>query len=155
MNPVILCIGTKEVTGDRLAPLVGTLLKSKYNIPAFVYGDLNYDVNGLRLKETASFVKRAHKGAPLITVDAAIGDKNDIGKIKIRGGGVRPKEAIKKGSRPLGDIGILGVVAPDDGEPLMALMSADEELVASLAERIAKFINFLISDGLEEFALPG
>lgn len=48
MEIVIVCFGTGEVTGDSLAPMVGTALKEKYNIKTFVYGYLNDDINAKR-----------------------------------------------------------------------------------------------------------
>ena len=42
MEIVIVCFGTGEVTGDSLAPMVGTALKEKYNIKTTLLCDTNH-----------------------------------------------------------------------------------------------------------------
>ena len=58
MEIVIVCFGTGEVTGDSLAPMVGTALKEKYNIKTFVYGDLNDDINAKKIDSTLDMTFR-------------------------------------------------------------------------------------------------
>ena len=139
MEIVIVCFGTGEVTGDSLAPMVGTALKEKYNIKTFVYGDLNDDINAKKIDSTLDMIHSVHQGSVVIAVDACVGKKEDVGKIVVKEG-VRPKAALDKTANAYGDIGILGIVAPRDGDTLTNLLSADFSLVCGMSERIAKAI---------------
>ena len=85
--PVVLCVGCDKVVGDSLAPLVGSMLKTKYNIPVYVYGDLEYNITAQNIKNMVNKVKIWHDGAPIIVVDATLGDIDEIGNIKYYHGG--------------------------------------------------------------------
>ena len=125
-----------SITGDSLGPMVGTLLATRYNIPAFVYGTENCSVNGKNMKEWLKFIKTAHEGALFISVDASLGTKDNVGKIVIRSDGVCPA-AIKGKNERFGDVGILGVVAENNGDALMQLMSVSPLYVEKMADEVA------------------
>lgn len=133
---VIVCFGTMSISGDSLGPMVGTLLSTRYNIPAFVYGTENCSVNGKNMKEWLDFIKTAHAGALFIAVDASLGTKDNVGKIVIRSDGVCPA-AIKGKNERFGDVGILGVVAENKGDALMQLMSVSPLYVEKMADEVA------------------
>lgn len=140
MKPIVVCFGTAEVSGDSLAPMVGSILKNEYNVKTFVYGDLNHEINGNCIDDTVRFLKNTHEKNLIIAVDASVGKAADVGKIIIKKG-VRPKAAFDKNSKAIGDVGILGVVAENTDDPLCSLLSADAEFVRKMAEKIAKLVN--------------
>ncbi|MGN1096609.1 MAG: spore protease YyaC, partial [Christensenellales bacterium] len=140
MKPIVVCFGTAEVSGDSLAPMVGSILKDEYNVKTFVYGDLNHEINGNCIDDTVRFLKNTHEKNLIIAVDASVGKAADVGKIIIKKG-VRPKAAFDKNSKAIGDVGILGVVAENTDDPLCSLLSADAEFVRKMAEKIAKLVN--------------
>ncbi len=140
---VIVCFGTMSISGDSLGPMVGTLLASRYNVPAFVYGTENCSVNGKNMKEWLDFIKTAHAGALFIAVDASLGTKDNVGKIVIRSDGVCPA-AIKGKNERFGDVGILGVVAENRGDALMQLMSVSPLNVQKMADEVA----FLLKEAI-------
>ncbi|MGN0796264.1 MAG: spore protease YyaC [Christensenellales bacterium] len=144
MKPVVVCFGTAEVSGDSLAPMVGSILKEEYNVKAFVYGDLNHEINGNCIDETVKFLKNTHAKNLIIAVDASVGKAVDVGKIIIKKG-VRPKAAFDKNSKAVGDVGILGVVAENTSDPLCSLLSADAVFVREMAEKIAKLVDGTIN----------
>lgn len=116
--------------------MVGTLLSTRYNIPAFVYGTEACSVNGKNMREWLSFIKTAHKDALFIAVDAGLGTKDKVGKIVIRSDGVCPA-AIKGKTERFGDVGILGVVAENKGDALMQLMSVSPLYIEKMAAEVA------------------
>ena len=133
---VIVCFGTMSISGDSLGPLVGSLLASRYNVPAFVYGTENCSVNGKNMAEWLDFIKQAHRDALFIAVDASLGSADKVGQIVIRSDGVCPA-AIKGKTERFGDIGVLGVVAENKGDALMQLMSVSPLYVEELADKVA------------------
>ncbi len=137
MKFVILCIGSDKISGDSLGPLVGGMLREKYKLPCPVYGTEKAPVNGVNLPEYREMLTLFHPNAAVIAVDAAIGLKAEVGKIKIRSGGIKAGGAIAAPHKALGSIGILGVVAEKCNNPLAALLETPFGLVEAVAEKIA------------------
>ena len=108
--PVFVCIGSDLVIGDSLAPLVGTMLREK-NAPAFVYGSLQSTVTAKELSAAGKFIRQTNPKGKRIVIDAAVGDRNELGLIKVRSGPLTPGSGVHKKLPPIGDISILGIVA--------------------------------------------
>lgn len=132
---VIVCFGTSNISGDALGPKVGSMLIEKHNIPAFVYGTEDRQINGKNMREWLAFIKQVHEGALFISIDASLGSKDKIGQIVIRDDGVCPSGVTGKKER-FGDIGILGVVAQKQGDAIMQLLSVSPLYVDNLADKI-------------------
>lgn len=135
-QPVVVCFGTMSISGDSLGPMVGTLLATRYNIPAFVYGTEQLPVNGKNMDGWLDFIRDAHRGSLFIAVDASLGTADKVGQIIIRPDGVCPA-AIKGKKERFGDVGILAVVAENKGDALMQLMSVSQLYVSELADKVA------------------
>ncbi len=131
-RPVILCVGSDRVTGDCIGPLVGHLLKQRFDVPAFVYGGLDSPVNALNLAETAAFIAARHT-EPLLVIDSSVGSREDVGTIRLFSGAVRPGSALGKDLGSVGDVGITATVAPKNSD----LGAVRLNLVFNLAETIA------------------
>lgn len=141
---VIVCFGTTAISGDALGPMVGSLLTRKYNIPAFVYGTEENNVNGKNMSKWLDFIKAAHKDALFVAVDASLGKQDKIGQIVIRADGVCPSGVTGKSAR-FGDVGILGIVARNQGDALMQLMCVSPLEVSKLADKISILLNQAVS----------
>ena len=107
--PVVLCIGSDRVTGDCLGPLVGQMLSGKLDAYAFVYGSLS----------------------------APVGDKSDVGSVRVMGDGIYPGAAGGKSLPKVGDVSVTATVADMGGN---ALYGVKLGFVYSLAEVIASAI---------------
>lgn len=140
---VVVCFGTMAISGDSLGPQVGTLLREKYNISAFVYGTEDCTVNGKNMQEWLSFIKQVHEGALFVAIDASLGEKSKVGQIVVRPDGVCPAGVKGKKSR-FGDVGILGVVAQNAQDALMQLMTVSPLYVSKLADKVANMINIVL-----------
>ena len=138
--PVIICIGSASVMGDSLGPLVGDLLRDKYNVKAFVYGGIKQPVNGINYQKYIEHISKTHRDSFIFAVDACVGDGRDIGKIKISTAGVTAGGALNKNLQRVGDIGILGVVAKRGQDNLSALMQVSYNIVNEMSAVIAKRI---------------
>ncbi len=141
MNVLFLCIGSEKISGDSLGPIVGTLLREKYKLPYPVIGCEDMPVNGVNIDKYKNYVHRFFPAHRIIAIDAALGDKGDIGRIRYRRGGVRAGGALGLNNQPVGELAILGVVGERGGEPMQTLLNTPFERVVSLAERIAQAIN--------------
>ncbi len=108
--PVIVCVGSDLVLGDSLGPLVGTMLKQK-GCGAYIYGTLNAPITAKEVEYAKTYIKQTHPNSQLIAIDAAVGDADDVGIIKVLNRGLKPGLGVNKDLSMLGDVSVIGVVA--------------------------------------------
>ncbi len=142
--PIILCIGSERATGDALAPLVGSLLRNKFNVNTFVYGTLDSAVNAKNIEDVYAFIKNRHKNKKILTIDACVGAEQDVGFIKITSNGLLPRSAFEKTNVSFGDYGILGIVDKAYADPFN-VFTTRLSTVYNLANKIAEAINFALT----------
>lgn len=131
--PVFLCVGSDKFVCDSLAPIVAEILRNRHNIMAYVYGGLDYNINGNNLIEAVNYVETQHPYSTIVLIDATLGD--DVGKI-----------CLTKGSfaglgrclpiRNIGHVSILGVVGKKGKN--FDLNSTKLRIVTDMAEFISK-----------------
>ena len=110
--PVVLCIGSDLAIGDSLGPVTGSMLKRKtHGLNVYIYGTLSAPVTAKEMKYVREFLKETHPNAPVIAVDAAVGDEGDIGLIKILDSPLKPGAGANKNLGEVGDLSIMGIVA--------------------------------------------
>lgn len=105
--PVFLCVGSDKFVSDSLAPIVSEMLTKKYNIPAYVYGGLDYNINATNLTYAVNYIETMHPRNPIVLIDATLSE--DVGKIMLTSGGFAGLGKVIPIKR-VGDISILGVV---------------------------------------------
>jgi putative sporulation protein YyaC len=135
---IILCIGCEKVMGDMLGPLTGEELM-RGGFPGYIYGTTNNPVNGINIREYINFIKRIHPESLIISVDAAVGGREEIGQIKLKDTGVDAGAALERGLKVDG-LGIIGVVGDKKGNVMHNLMSADPQMIIKMSRKIAKII---------------
>ena len=134
--PVVLCIGSDLVLGDSLGPLVGTFLK-KRGINSFVYGSLYNPVTAKEIPKVKSFLKKTHPKSIVLSVDAAVGEKDDVGIIKVFNGGIKPGLGVNKNLGEVGDVSIIGIVAEKTKDNKSLFNFTRLGLIYKMAEKIA------------------
>ncbi len=138
--PVVFCVGTPRVKGDSLGPKVGDLLLSRYNVPAYVYGTSSHPVTGVNFSSYVRHLETFHPSSPVIAVDACLGKKDDVGKIKCTVNGLRAGSALKKNLGVVGSVSFLGIVAESGENNYLSLSRAAEKDVDKIASVIAEKI---------------
>lgn len=141
--PVIVCVGTDAAIGDVLGPLVGTALK-KSKISAYVYGCLEKTVTAKEISSVRKFISSVHPLSKTLVVDAAIGDKDDVGKIKIFDDGIYPGLGANKNLPKIGDGSIIGIVSPRSKNNEVFMNLTRFSPVYKMAETIAKGISLYV-----------
>ena len=76
-DTIILCVGTKKVWWDKLAPMVGTLLKNN-GFPLEVIGTMKDNVHAINLEERMGNIE---KGRNIIAIDSAVGNRDGLGQV--------------------------------------------------------------------------
>jgi len=106
-KPIFLCVGSDKFVCDSLAPIVAETLKNEFDIGAYVYGGLEYNINASNLTEAINYIETIHYNSPIVLIDATL-DEN-VGMIKFEEGcfaGLGRCLPIRR----VGTISILGVV---------------------------------------------
>ncbi len=109
--PIVLCIGSDLAVGDSLGPVAGTMLRRKGELSGYVYGTLRNPVTAKEVKYVDAFLRKTHPCSKIIAVDAAVGDENDIGLIKVIDAPLKPGSGANKRLGRVGDVSVLGIVA--------------------------------------------
>ena len=140
VRPVFMCVGSDKFICDSLAPIVSEMLTNKYNINAYVYGGLDYNINANNLMQAYNYIETEHPYSQIILIDATLG--NQIGKVVISEGGfgaLGRELPIKK----IGNFSILGVVGHKHKD--FNLNSTKLKIVLDMAKFISKGIAMALS----------
>ena len=134
--PIIICIGSDLVLGDSLGPLVGTFLKQK-GVGAFIYGTLNSPITAKEVEHARIHLKEFHPSSHVIAIDAAVGDREDVGLVKVVNKGLKPGLGVQKNLGTIGDTSIIGVVSERSAKNYNLFNLTRLSLVYKMAEQIA------------------
>lgn len=139
---VFVCVGSDLVLGDSLGPLSGTLLKSK-SLNAYVYGTLNFPITAKEIPYVQAHIKRFHPNSLCVAIDAAVGDGEDVGIIKVVNSSLKPGLGVNKKLGSVGDISIVGVVAGKSAQNYNLFNLTRLNLIYKMSS--------VITDGIKEF----
>jgi len=138
-KPVFLCVGSDKVLGDSVGALTGEILKTKHKINAYIYGDLDYNINANNIEKTILHIKKIHPYSPIVLIDGILGDMDEVGQIKFYPNGAFASGEFHKGVF-VGDYSILAVVDVKGIDSLSFLKSVKLKTVLTQAEFIADSI---------------
>ena len=141
-TPICICIGSDLVLGDSLGPLVGTLLKNK-GVRSYVYGTLNFPITAKEVEYARTYLKQMHPSCITIAIDAAVGNADDIGLIRVLNKGLKPGLGVDKKLEIVGDVSIIGVVTTKSIQNYNLFNLTRLNLVYKMAE--------VISSGIKEY----
>lgn len=138
---VFLCIGSDRYVGDSLGPLVGTMLTER-NVPFRVYGTLEEPVHAFNLKGILKGINKQFKKPLIFSIDASIGNKDQVGHVMFKEGPLTPGKALEKMLPEVGDYHFVGFVNYIDPLPTSQFLN-DTRLytVMNIAKTIVKVIN--------------
>lgn len=142
---IIICVGSDMILGDSLGPLVGTMLKRR-NVSAYVYGTLNYPITAKEVDYAKRYLKQMHPDSVAIAIDAAVGNNDDIGLLRVINKGLKPGLGVDKNLEVIGDISIIGIVAGKSLKNYNLFNLTRLNLVYKMAERIADGIDKYIAE---------
>ena len=140
--PIVVCIGTDAVTGDSLGPLVGSMLKQMLLGKTYVFGTVDCPITAKDVPFIAEFLKNAYPSTPVLAIDAALGQSEEVGKIKTHVKPIKPGLGVNKNLAEIGDISIIGIVE-EKSKGNKFLSSVRLSLVYRQAE--------IISSGIESY----
>lgn len=144
-TPILICVGSDMILGDSLGPLVGTMLKRK-KISSYIYGTLNYPITAKEVEYAKTYIKQMHPSSIAIAIDAAVGNNDDVGLIRVVNRGLKPGMGVDKNLGVIGDISIIGIVAGKSQSNYSLFNLTRLNLVFKMAEKIADGVEKYISE---------
>ena len=143
--PIVVCVGSDLAIGDSLGPIVGSMLQYKtQGLSTFLYGTLSAPVTAKEIGTLRAFLRETHRDCPVLAIDAAVGDKGDIGLIKLSDSPLLPGAGANKKLGAVGDVSIMGVVAEKSVSNYGLLNTTRLNLVYSMAEIISDAVAALL-----------
>ena len=141
IKPVFMCVGSDKYVADSLGPIVGEMLKKKYNINAYVYGSLDYNINAKNLNLCYNYIRTIHPRSQVIVIDATLGE--DVGNIKITDGVYAGMGNIIP-TQKFGDLSVLGVVGKAGKD--FRLNSVKMQLIVEMSKIISEALYMCCSN---------
>lgn len=136
---VIVCVGTDRSTGDSLGPLVGHFLENKLtNIR--LYGTIDEPVHALNIYDKLDIINKLYKNPLVLAVDACLGKEDNVEKILLQEGALRPGAAVNKDLPSFGDYTIKGIVNVGGYMETIVLQSTRLSRVMKMAKVISSAI---------------
>lgn len=139
-KPVFLCVGTDRVVCDSIGAITGELLKNKFKVNAYIYGDLDFNIDANNLDNTINHIKKMHPNSPIVLIDGILGDLDEVGMIKYYPQGAYAMGEFHKGIY-VGDFSILAVVGSKGVDGLNLLKSVKLKNILKQAEFIAESVS--------------
>ena len=135
-SPIFLCIGNSNVVGDLFGPMCGEMLKRKQICN--VVGDLSYNVTLSNLSLTYNKLRKENPFNPIIVVDSALSNFNDVGMINFLPYGCLP--AHEKNNQIMGDFSILANVNVLGINNFLFLKTVKFNMVKQMAQFVCNVI---------------
>ncbi len=147
---IFLCIGTDRVIGDSFGPLVGYkleyLFKEEENIK--VIGTLDNIICAHNISKIISDINNRYQDSFLIAIDAALSNRNNIGKIVVSKNNINVGSGFNKNNIYVGDMSIKGIVSKKMSNPkynFKLLQNTPLSLVMSMADVVVEGICDIIN----------
>ena len=144
-NVIILCIGTKKIIGDSIGPIIGENIKYMENEYLRIYGALENTINFNNAKSILTEIYENFDNPYLITIDAALGNKESMGRVILNKGYIKIGKALEKSICFYSNLTIKCVVGENTNSRfnnLIELKNADVEQVKKMAN--------IVSSGIEK-----
>lgn len=145
---ILLCIGTNQLIGDCIGPMVGELLNQetkKENI--IVYGNMIETINFKNARKTIEYILKKYKKPFIITVDSALGTEKMIKRIVVSKGMIKIGKSLGRSISYYSHINIKGVVGENKNtvfENIQTLKTVKPEIIVELSNQMVTGIKKMI-----------
>ena len=140
-NVVCVCIGSNQISGDCLGPIVGSYLKRLSDFD--VYGDMENPVNFKNAEYIMDLVCNKYSDDLKIIIDSALG--NNVGDIIIDCGELEIGKSLNRTKKVFGDLNIRAVVGRDYNNTYKNMMELRSRNVKDINAIAAKVVNTIMS----------
>ena len=147
-NVIILCIGTKRIVGDSVGPLIGENIKYLENEYIKIYGALENTINFNNAQNILTEIYKKFENPYIITIDAALGNKENMGQVVLNKGYIKIGKALEKSICFYSNLNIKCVVGKNTNskfDNLVELRKADMEEVENIAKVVSGGIGKVFS----------
>ena len=137
---VCVCIGSNQIAGDCLGPLVGSYLKDIKGVN--VYGDMESPVDFKNVDYIMDLVNDRYFDDLKIVIDSALG--SNVGDIIIDCGELEIGKGLNKTKKICGDLNIRAVVGKNYNDIYKNTMELKSRDMAEINKLAIKVVNMVI-----------
>ncbi|MGG2091311.1 spore protease YyaC [Bacillus sp. S13(2024)] len=137
-NIFFFCVGTDRMTGDSVAPFIGTFLKE--NGYENVLGTIDDPVHAVNLEEK---IKEIPNDMTVLAIDACLGKSQNVGRLILKSGSLHAGAGVGKELPKVGDYHVQAIVNIDGKESslnMSILQVTRLKVVLDMAKKITKAI---------------
>lgn len=152
LSIIFYFIGTDRCTGDSLGPIAGEKFKNLIYNNIYFFGSLESPVHAVNINEIVRRNEILHKHSLIISVDASLGSKNNVGKVILQNKPVKPGSALNKNISTIGDYSITGIVNYSDKLDFIILQNTRLYNVFKLSRFISEGIYMCLETNSQKSA---
>lgn len=139
-NLAILCVGTNKIIGDSIGPIIGSNLKHMENDFMHVFGTTCNPLDFYNARNIINNLYENYEKPYIITIDAALSDKNRKGEIVLNKGFIKIGKALDRSICFYSNTNINCVVGKNSeyaNNNLEELLNADEKRVYEMSKIVS------------------
>ena len=136
-NISVLCVGTNEIIGDSIGPIIGSGIKHLENEHLQIWGTMQENFDFSNAKVILDSIYNKWENPYIITIDAALSDKKKIGEIVVNKGFIKIGKALNKSICFYSNANINCVVGENrktENDNLKELKTVESERVLKLSQ---------------------
>jgi putative sporulation protein YyaC len=139
----VLGIGSNQINGDSLGPLVGTLLNDLYPNHLTVIGNLKSPLDATTIEEEITKMNFS-KNSFVVAIDSVLGRKDMVNTIVVKNGALTPGIGLGNHLPSIGDCSVMGVVLENDPVLHSSLLYTNLHIIFTMATNIARGISIAV-----------
>ena len=89
LEPIYMCVGNSDLVADLFGPMCGEMLKNS-NKNLKVFGTLSSNITSKNINQVYSFIKQKYPLNPIVVIDSALGEVEEMGMVKFCFNGCLP-----------------------------------------------------------------
>ncbi|MBR5439265.1 MAG: spore protease YyaC [Clostridia bacterium] len=144
--PVFVCFGSDLSIGDSLGPKIGQILLNNLEGKCYVYGTLKSTITAKEANTVSDLIRKLHPKSTIIAIDAAVGNKYDVGLVKLFNDGLKPGLGVNKDLNKIGDVSIIAIIGEKNEFNKNLFTKASVSFIENLSKLISKSIIKAIND---------
>ena len=110
---------------------------------------MSFPITAKEVEYARTYLKQIHPNSISIAIDAAIGNQDDVGLIRVINKGLKPGLGVDKNLGTVGDLSIVGIVASKSVQNYnlfnLTRLNLIYKMAGTIADGIEKYINFQLN----------
>ena len=149
-NIIILCIGTENIIGDSVGPIIGSNIKKLENEIIKIYGCIGENLDFSNTKKIVEQIYKTYINPFIITIDAALSKQKREGEIYISNGYIKIGNALEKSICFYSNVNIKCIVGKYNNinkkDNINVLNNVSKEEIYNIVEIVSKGVKNVLKN---------